>query len=372
MRFLIPLILSTLAATAAPYAGGGQGPYPVPFDPSSQSLLNPPHIGPSQMRSGAHSIHLPVSPTSILNSGYMRIGGTNGIVRSLYIVPDLDNNKGLFQNPCQVGLRIYSDVGVITNLSGLVPAFDCPLGNMTLNKYRFTTNNAPTNNTPYAVVYSSAYFDVITTSSNTVYHTNITTLRLKLPVIFTNDCVFQLYDYTNNWAWSNGYFAASYELSPTALSFPYSNYRLRSTNYLGSPNTATTNTLIDLTNTTVGFLAGFTTQVLNITNADDGGFFDTFAPFFETGGSSIIWEPTGGDDLTLSTYALSATGQQLNWDWGIVDYWASPVDFTGKYATENYRWFLPEYLNWTAGLKVKFVPGTKIDQYVFTLFYYAP
>lgn len=317
-----------------------------------QLLLNPPHIGGSS--------NLGSYFTTENNSQGVMISGA-GMVRDLWIQCELGVAGGLNTNLQNLRLEVFADGGNTTNLS--FRTIDVSLADVFGNRFRFLTNG------PWAIDRDSFGVNTMDRSTNRVYGGYIKTLKLCLPMFFTNNCLIRLTNSATGAIYSGGYMSVTVQRASNLDALgDYKTWRLRTKTTFGAVSGSASNFLFSATGP--GICVGWLQSLHDPSGVNLGNFLDSIAPAWLTA-PGTVWEVAGGDDLFLSTYYMRG-GISLGYRAGVINRWFGSNDADNGMTVEAYRWYDDDPIYWANGVTVYIPDCQPLAAMSATMFYYAP
>jgi hypothetical protein len=286
--------------------------------------------------------------TQVTNSQNLVIAatGVSGIVRTLFIHPDVGSTGYLETNMNKLKLLVYAD------------------GNLTCDVYLSdlwgTTFQTGTN---WSINRYTRYCDAMADGLSLRTGFPLYTMSLRVPMPFTNGITCKLTNYTTGTTWTHGYIAAEYE----TLTLPTELLHARTyiTNIHGSISASASNILFGVSGK--GEVIGVNIGLSNSISSEILGFQDSHGLGFVL--DTYIYKPDGLDDWLNRTYG-GAQGASIGYDVGTLDY---SYDYAGSGAApgymESFRWLYSDALRFTNSISVYRDGQTSIDYGYFTFFY---
>lgn len=276
-------------------------------------------------------------------------GGTKGVLRELWIIPDVAGLGGLRTNATQVDLLVYADSNLTVRAN---------LANLLGTRHRYLSNGN------WSVVRSSRFVDSVSQSTNAAAAIEETQLLLKFPMPFTNGIFARLTNSVAGTNWGLGYINAF--IDPGTPPSELASWRFYGDYTTQAPSASgVSNHLFSVAGE--GYMVGMTHAMYDSQASVFVGYVDSHGIVFTTG-TDNHWKPSGLDDFYNNTHAM-VMGEMLNHDYGTLNYSVLPFDYSGTAAVECFRWFYDDTFAWTNGVSVWDDSGVDIDSLSVSFFY---
>lgn len=335
---------------AALVAGGGSGVSEAQAAAIAATNLNPlAQLIHGRRLGGGKSLGNYAETGNNSTFALLSAGGTKGVLRELWIIPDVAGTGGLRTNAAQIDLLVYADSNLTVRAN---------LANLLGTRHRYLSNGN------WSVVRSSRFVDSVSQSTNAAAAIEETQLLLKFPMPFTNGIFARLTNSVAGTNWGLGYINAF--IDPGTPPSELASWRFYGDYTTQAPSASgASNHLFSVAGE--GYMVGMTHAMYDSQASVFVGYVDSHGIVFTTG-TDNHWKPSGLDDFYNNTHAM-VMGEMLNHDYGTLNYSVLPFDYSGTAAVECFRWFYDDTFAWTNGVSVWDDSGVDIDSLSVSFFY---